>query len=233
MDLLYLFSGGNVYITVIMVMTLLFSFYAQFKVNSTFNNYKRIPNTRNMTGEALAYDLKDKYQMTYLEIERVGGYLSDHYNPKKKSLGLSQEVAGNGTIAALAIVAHEMGHARQDAEKMLFLTLRNNIFPFTNIASNFAIPIFVFGLIFNSISLMNIGIVLFALISMFYLITLPIEINASKRGLAMLKEGNYLSQGELKGARAVLTAAALTYIAALASSIATLLRLLFLRSRND
>ncbi len=233
MDLLYLFSGGNVYITILMVLTLVFSFYAQYKVNRTFNNYKRIPNNRNMTGEALAYDLKEKYQMSYLEIERVGGYLSDHYNPKTKSLGLSQEVSGNGTIAALAIVAHEMGHARQDAEKMLFLKLRNNIFPITNIASNFAIPIFIFGLIFNSINLMNIGIVLFALVSLFYIITLPIEINASKRGLIMLREGNYLNEGELKGARAVLTAAALTYIAALASSIATLLRLLFLRSRND
>lgn len=233
MDLLYLFSGGNIYITIIMVVTLLFSFYAQYKVNSTFNNYKRIPNTRNMTGEALAYDLKNKYQMSYLEIERVGGYLSDHYNPRKKSLGLSNEVSGNGTIAALAIVAHEMGHARQDAEKMLFLRIRNSIFPFTNIASNFAIPIFVFGLIFNSISLMNIGIVLFTIVSIFYIITLPIEINASRRGMDMLREGNYLNSGELKGAKAVLTAAALTYIAALASSIATLLRLLFLRSRND
>lgn len=233
MDLLYLFSGGNIYITIIMVVTLLFSFYAQYKVNSTFNNYKRIPNTRNMTGEALAYDLKNKYQMSYLEIERVGGYLSDHYNPRKKSLGLSNEVSGNGTIAALAIVAHEMGHARQDAEKMLFLRIRNSIFPFTNIASNFAIPIFVFGLIFNSISLMNIGIVLFTIVSFFYIITLPIEINASRRGMDMLREGNYLNSGELKGAKAVLTAAALTYIAALASSIATLLRLLFLRSRND
>lgn len=233
MDLLYLFSGGNFYVTIIMVLTLIFSFYAQFKVNSTFNNFKRIPNSRNITGIDLAEDLKNKFQMSYLEIEKVGGFLSDHYNPKKKSLGLSQEVADNGTIASLAIVAHEMGHARQDAEKMLFLNLRNNIFPLTNIASNMAIPIFVFGLIFNSINLMNIGIVLFALVSLFYVITLPIELNASKRGLIMLREGEYLDEGELKGARAVLSAAALTYIAALASSVATLLRLLFLRSRND
>ncbi len=233
MDLLYLFSGGNVYITIIMVITILFSFYAQFKVKKTFNNYKSIPNSKNITGKMLAEDLKTKFQMTYLGIEKVSGYLSDHYNPKSKSLGLSDEVSNMSTVASLAIVAHEMGHARQDAENMLFLKLRNNVFPITNIASNMAIPIFIFGLIFNSNNLMNIGIVLFALVSLFYLITLPIELNASQRGMNMLKEGQYLNEGELKGARAVLSAAALTYIAALASSIATLLRLIFLRSRND
>ncbi|MDD2370726.1 MAG: zinc metallopeptidase [Firmicutes bacterium] len=233
MDLYYLFSGGNVYITIIMVVTLLFSFYAQYKVKSTFNNYKSIPNSKNITGEMLALELKNKFQMSYLGIERVGGYLSDHYNPKSKSLGLSQEVANKSTVASLAIVAHEMGHAKQDADNMLFLKLRNNMFPITNIASNMAIPIFFFGLIFNSNNLMNLGIILFALVSLFYVITLPIEINASKRGLNMLKEGQYLNEGEIKGARAVLSAAALTYIAALASSVATLLRLMFLRSRND
>lgn len=233
MDLLYLFSGGNIYITIIMVVTLIFSFYAQFKVKSTFNNYRKIPNSSNMTGEALAYDLRGKYNMSNLEIERVGGYLSDHYNPRKKSLGLSAEVAGNISIASLAIVAHEIGHARQDADNMFFLKLRNNLFPVTNIASNMAIPIFLFGLIFNSVNLMNIGIVLFAIVSIFYIITLPIEFDASKRGMIMLKEGNYLNDGELRGARSVLSAAALTYVAALASSIATLLRLMFLRSRND
>ncbi len=233
MDLLYLFSGGNVYITIIMVITLLFSLYAQYKVKKTFNTYKSIPNSNKLTGEMLAIDLKSKFQMSYLGIEKVSGYLNDHYNPKSKSLGLSDEVANKSTIASLAIVAHEMGHAKQDADNMFFLKIRNKIFPFTNIASNMAIPIFIFGLIFNSINLMNIGIVLFALVSLFYILTLPIELNASKRGLYMLKEGQYLNEGELKGARAVLSAAALTYIAALASSIATLLRLIFLRSRSD
>lgn len=233
MNLLYFFSGGNIYITIIMIVTILFSFYAQFKVNSTFNNFKKIPNEKGITGEDLANDLKNKFQMSYLSIGRTGGILSDHYNPKEKSLGLSDEVATRNSVASLAIVAHEMGHARQDAENMLFLKLRNNLFPLTNIASNLAIPIFIFGLFFNSVNLMNLGIILFAIVSLFYLITLPIEINASKRGLVMLQEGKYLNEGELKGAKNVLTAAALTYIAALASSLATLLRLLFLRSRND
>ena len=232
MDIYYFLSGGNFWITIIFIITFLFSIYAQMKVNSTYKNYSKVPAENGMTGEALAYDLKSRFGMDYLGVARVPGVLSDHYNPKTKQLGLSQEVAGNHSVAALAIVAHEMGHARQDAENMAFLKFRNSIFPITNIASNAAIPIFLIGLFWGFGPLMSLGIILFSLVSAFYLITLPIEFNASRRGLELLKSGNYLSDNELRGARAVLTAAALTYVAALASSLATLLRLLFLSNRR-
>lgn len=232
MDIFYWLSGGNIVISLLFIGTMVFSVYAQMKVHRTFKRFSTIPNEKSITGEALAEDLKNRYGMTELSITRVAGFLSDHYNPKTKSLGLSGEVAGNHSVASLAIVAHEMGHARQDAENMPFLKLRNAVFPITNIASNAALPIFLIGFWLSSINLMDVGILLFGVVSFFYVITLPIEINASKRGLAMLMEGNYLNSGEIKGAKKVLMAAALTYIAALASSLITLLRLLFLRSNR-
>lgn len=232
MDLIYFISGGNAWITIVFIATFVFSLYAQIKVKTTFTRYSKVPAERGITGEALAHDLKARFGMDGLGITQVPGVLSDHYNPKTKELGLSREVAGNHSIAALAIVAHEMGHARQDAENMAFLKFRNNIFPLTNFASNAAIPIFLIGLFWGFGILMSLGILLFSVVSAFYLITLPIEFNASRRGMKLLRSGGYLNESELKGARTVLTAAALTYIAALASSLATLLRLLFLSNRR-
>lgn len=225
-------SGGNIYIGILFIGTMIFSIYAQMKVHSTFREYSKVPTDRNLSGVDLAQDLKERFGMDDLSIDLTPGLLTDHYNPKTKSLGLSQDVAGNRSIASLAIVAHEMGHARQHAERMAFLRFRNQIFPVTNLASNAAIPIFLLGLWIGSAGMMNIGVLLFGLVSLFYLVTLPIEIDASKRGLAMLVNGGYLNSTELKGARSVLNAAALTYIAALASSLATLMRLLFLNSRR-
>lgn len=233
MDLLYFIGGGSPLLTLLYVGTFFFSIYAQMKVQSAFRTYSRIPNARQLTGMGLAASLKNSYSMEELSIEGVQGTLSDHYNPKTKSLGLSREVAEGASVAALAIVAHEMGHARQDAESMPFLRFRNAVFPLTNIASNAALPIFLLGFWLGAGNLMDIGILLFGIVALFYLVTLPIEVNASKRGLAMLAQGGYLQgEEELRGARHVLQAAALTYIAALASSVVTVLRLLFLRSRR-
>lgn len=226
-----LFSG-NIWIDILFFAGIIFSIFAQIRVNTAYNKYSKIANSIGLTGLNAAYQLKGHFAMDYLNINKVPGSLSDHYNPKDKSLGLSEGVADNSSIASLAIVAHEMGHARQDAEKMVILKIRNSVFPVANIASNAAIPLFIIGLLFSLPIFMDIGIILFALVSGFYLLTLPLEINASSRGIKMLREGNYLNEGEIKGAKAVLSAAALTYIAALASALITLFRLLVLRSRN-
>ena len=226
------FFSGNVYIDILFLLGIGFSIFAQVKVQSTYKKFSGIPNSKGMSGMDVAVDLRNHFGMDYLKINNVPGTLSDHFNPKDKSLGLSDGVANNKSIASLAIVAHEMGHARQDAENMSIIKIRNFVFPFANIASNAAIPLFIIGLIFSFSALMNIGIILFVIVAIFYLLTLPLEINASSRGLKMLKEGNYLNSGEINGARSVLTAAALTYIAALASAILTVLRLLALRSRR-
>ena len=226
------FFSGNVYVDLLFFVGILFSVYAQIKVQSTYKKYSNIPNSRGLSGMETAVDLKYLFGMDYLKINNVSGTLSDHFNPKDKSLGLSDGVANNKSIASLAIVAHEMGHARQDAESMAIIKLRSFVYPVASIASNMAIPLFIIGLIFSYTQLMNIGIILFVVVALFYLLTLPLEINASTRGLKMLQEGNYLNSGEIKGAKSVLTAAALTYIAALAAAVITLLRLLVLRSRR-
>lgn len=226
------FFSGNAFVDILFFVGIIFSIYAQFKVQSTYKKYSGIDNSRGISGMEIASELKNKFGMDYLKLKNISGNLTDHFNPKDKSLGLSDGVANNRSIASLAIVAHEMGHARQDAENMLIIRIRSIVYPLSSIASNAAIPLFIFGLIFSYTPLMNIGIILFVIVALFYLLTLPLEINASSRGLKMLREGNYLNEGEIKGARSVLTAAALTYVAALASAIITLLRLFALRSRR-
>lgn len=219
------FGYWSVPMLIIFIGIIIFSIYAQGKIKKTYKRFSEVPNRRGLTGRDLAEDLKIRYQMLDLGVNSVSGELTDHFDPRNNTLGLSDGVANNATIASLAIVAHEMGHARQNAEKSVLFKIRTAILPVLQISSQMAIPLILFGFIFNWMNLVLFGIIAYAVIALFQIVTVPMEIDASKRGLKILQEGNYLDDGELKGAKSVLSAAALTYIAALAATLFQLLRL--------
>lgn len=214
---------------------LLLALYAQFKVSSTYNRWKQVNSRAHMTGAQVARAILDGNGCGDVAIERVGGSLTDHYDPEGGVLRLSSEVYGGSSIAALGVAAHEAGHAIQDAQDYKPMRIRANLVPLANIGSNMAIPLFMLGLIMSWEPLTKIGILCFSFAVLFYLVTLPVEFDASRRAVAVLADG-YLPQDEVKGVRAVLSAAALTYVAAALQAILQLLRLLLLagnRRRDD
>ncbi len=203
---------------------------AQGNVTSTFNKYSKVANSRGYTGADVARMLLQQNGIYDVKVERIGGSLTDHYDPTKKILRLSDTVYGSKSVAALGVAAHETGHAVQHAKGYAPLALRSAIFPVVSFSSKFAMPLFIIGILIGgliqSYTLAFAGAILFACVVAFQIITLPVEFNASSRALRMLEDYNYLEQGEVVGARKVLTAAAMTYVAAAASSIVQLLRLL-------
>lgn len=201
---------------------LLLALWAQFRVNSTFSKYSEVGTHRGYTAEQAARILLDENNLQSVRIEHVSGHLSDHYDPRDKVLRLSDSVMNSTSVAALGVAAHEAGHAVQDANGYKPLVLRSAMAPVVSIGSNLAIPLFILGLIFAWEPLVNLGIILFSLI------TLPVEFDASRRALATLEGNSLLDSDELTGARRVLNAAALTYVAAALQSILNLLRLLIL-----
>lgn len=219
----------------ILIPALLFALYWQFKVKSTYRKYQ-VPNRRALTGAQAAEQLLRSAGINDVRIEGIAGEMTDHYDPKAKVIRLSQGVYGSTTISAVGIACHEAGHAVQHAGGYVPLKLRNTIIPVCNIGSALGVPLAFVGLIFDFSFLIYIGIGLYALIALFQLLTLPVEVNASRRALAVIEEHGLLSEEEYPGAKKVLTAAAMTYLAALISSLASLLRfaLIFLgRRRND
>jgi len=210
---------------------LLLALYAQFKVSSTFNRYKQVPSRVHMTGAEIARAILDGNGCRDVRIERVSGSLTDHYDPKGGVLRLSSEVYGSTSVAALGVAAHEAGHAIQDAQDYAPLRIRANLVPIANIGSNMAIPLFMLGLLFSWEPLLKVGIFAFAFSVLFYLVTLPVEFNASSRAVTVLASG-YLPQDEVRGVKAVLSAAALTYVAAALQAVLQLLRLVLLAGRR-
>lgn len=203
---------------------------AQGNVSSTFNRYSKVSNSRGYTGADVAKMLLQQNGIYDVTVEHIKGNLTDHYDPIKKVLRLSDSVYGSRSVAALGVAAHETGHAVQHAKGYVPLTIRSAIFPVVNFSSRIAMPLFIIGLLIgsmiNSYSLALAGAVLFAVVVAFQIITLPVEFNASSRALRMLEDYNYLDTGEVAGARKVLSAAAMTYVAAAAASLVQLLRLL-------
>ena len=210
---------------VFLIPALILSVYAQFKVNSTFNRYSQVASQRGMTGYDVARYILDKNGLYHVSIERVDGHLSDHYDPRSKVIRLSSSVYSDRSIAALGVAAHEVGHAIQHDIGYWPLYARNTIIPVTQIGSYLSIPIFLLGLIVSSSTFIQIGILLFIAIVFFQIVTLPVEYNASHRAVAVLAGDGILSTNELKGTKKVLSAAALTYVAAV-MAIFQLLRLL-------
>ncbi len=213
---------------------LLLAMYAQYKVQSAYNQWLKISNSRGMTGYDAARYLLSANQLGDVAIEGIPGKLTDNYDPRDKKLHLSQEVANGRSVAALAIVAHEVGHAVQDAQGYGPMKLRGAIVPAISIGSWVGPIMFLIGLLFGLTSLAWLGIILFAGTALFALITLPVELNASARALSMLRsDGMIANETEIDGAKNVLTAAALTYVAALAQTLLTLLYYVFLLTGSN
>ncbi len=217
----------------IMVPVIVFAFICQLKVNSNYKKFSKIANSRGMTGADAAYNLLRINGITDVKIRKIQGNLTDHYNPQTKEICLSEGVFGSRSIAAVGIACHEAGHACQHAVGYFPLKIRNAVIPATKFGSTLGIPLALFGIIFNFEPLIYVGIILYSIVALFQLITLPVEFNASKRALQTISANGFLVGEEYNGAKKVLTAAALTYVAALASSLATLLRLLIVARRND
>jgi len=207
---------------------LLLALYAQFKVQSAYGRYSRIRNRLGIEGVRAAEILLRHNDLYNVNIEGVPGYLTDHYDPRSKTLRLSAGVARVPSIAALGIVAHEVGHATQDAENYFPLKLRAGLVPVVNLGSWLGPILFILGWLLNAFDLAALGLILFSLGAVFALVTLPVEFNASRRALKMLQETGLVTREELRGVKSVLSAAALTYVAALAQAISTLLYYAFL-----
>lgn len=221
---------------ILIIPALILALYAQFKVQSTFQKYLRVGSSSNLTGAQVARELLDKNQLHNVPVEITPGNLSDHYDPRRRILRLSPEVYHGRSLAALGVAAHETGHAIQHANEYIPLNIRNAVFPVASFGSSLAFPLFFIGLILGrgGLFLMDLGIILFSVAVLFQVLTLPVEFNASSRALQMLEGGGYLSRGqEIAGARKVLSAAALTYLAATAMAVLQLLRLLVLRGSRD
>ncbi len=206
---------------------LLLAFYAQFKVSSAYNKYLRVENWLGLTGLDVAQRLLQATGLPHVKLESARGRLSDHYDPRSKTLRLSQPVARGRSIAAASIVAHEVGHALQDAKGYAPLKLRAGLVPVASLGSWLGPILFFLGLFFHP-NLAWIGVGLFGLAAVFTLITLPVEFNASRRALELLRVYQLADGRQMAGAKKVLDAAALTYIAALAQALSTLLYYVFL-----
>lgn len=219
----------------LLVIGMLLSLAASAKLKSTFAKYRRIRSASGLTGEQAARRILQAAGITDVQVRAVPGSLTDHYDPRTKTVNLSQDIYGQSSLAAVGVAAHECGHAIQHAVHYGPLEIRSAIVPAANLGSSLSWPLFFLGLVMSIKPLITAGIVLFSLAVLFQLVTLPVEINASSRALHMLESTGILGREENYGARKVLTAAALTYVAALAASILQLLRLIILAGgrRND
>lgn len=220
---------------ILVLPALFFAMYAQFKVQSTFARYLRERSYAGLTGAQVARQILNENGLHHINVERTGGRLADHYDPRTGTVRLSPDVYSGTSVAALGVAAHEVGHAVQHARGYAPLGLRTSLFPVANIGSQMAFPLFIMGYLFSFDVLMLVGIWFFIAALAFQVITLPVEFNASRRAMAALQSGGYLTQAEVPKAKAVLSAAALTYVAAAAVSATQLIRLLILRGhrRND
>ena len=220
------------YYLLLVVPALLLSIFAQIKVKSTFSKYSSKMSQRNITGtEAASYLLKAN-DITDVKLSRIKGDLTDHYDPTDKTLRLSDSTYNSSSIAAIGVAAHETGHAIQHAKKYGPLNFRRFLVPVANIGSQFGPWLAVLGIAMSFPILTDIGIVLFSGAVLFYLVTLPVEFNASNRAMKILKQNQVLSDEELKGVKKVLSAAAMTYVASALVAMANLLRLILL-SKNQ
>ena len=225
----------------VLIPAMIFAFWAQFKVNSTFNKYAKVYNRRGLTGAEAARRVLDANGLYHVTVERVHGRLTDHYDPKANVIRLSDTVYGSTGIAAVGVAAHEAGHAVQHAQGYVPIKVRAAIIPLTRFGSFLAMPLFLIGIFMSYGSylgygigtiFMVTGILFFSFSTLFQLVTLPTEFNASARAMKALEDGGLLADDELPAAKATLSAAAMTYVAALASSLASLLRLILIFNRR-
>ncbi len=212
---------------------LLLSIYAQYKVSSTFNKYSQVLSSRGTTGADVAGTILRRNNLA-VKVEPVAGNLSDHYDPQSRTVRLSESVFRSNSISAIGVAAHEVGHALQHRDHYGLLEIRHKLVPVTNFSSSASFPILLIGFFLNNLGLVYLGIILFSVVVLFHLVTLPVEINASRRAVALLSENGLVSNAELPGVKSVLGAAALTYLAATLSAVSSLLYyLLIFTGGND
>lgn len=219
------FYGFDIYYFLLVIPAVIFSMWAQAKVNSTFNQYSRVTTYSRMTGFEAARRILDANGLRHVHIERVAGNLTDHYDPRTNVIRLSDSVYSSNSVAAIGVAAHEAGHAVQYAVNYTPIKIRSSILPVCQIGSQISWPLIIFGFFMNSQMVVNIGLIMFASISVFQFVTLPVELNASNRAMDALALSGSITDSELYGVEKVLKAAAMTYVAALAVSLAQLLRL--------
>ena len=221
---------------ILLILAIIIPLIASLNVKSTFKKYSQVRSERGMTGAEAARQLLLDNGITDVTIEQIAGNLTDHYDPRSNTIRLSQSVYGSDSVAAVGVAMHEAGHALQYAQNYAPVRLRNAIVKSTNICSNGSSLLIMLGILFSAKGLGNtlltIGIILFCAVIFFQLVTLPVEFNASGRAVRSLQHGGILSAEEQEGVKKVLTAAAMTYVAAVASSILTLLRLLMIRGHR-
>jgi Zn-dependent membrane protease YugP len=213
---------------ILLLPAMILAFYAQTKVTSTFEKYLRVPARSQMTGADVAREILRRSGIDDVSVQIQGGRLSDHYDPRRKVLRLSSDVYNGRSLAAIGVAAHECGHAIQHDVGYIPLALRNTIVPIAGFGSQMAFPLFFIGLLFSAESLMMLGILLFSAAVLFQVVTLPVEYNASNRAVAILEGHGFIEKSELGPVKAVLGAAALTYVAATMMAVMQLLRLLVL-----
>ena len=223
------------YYWIILVPAMLIALLAQINVSSTFNRYSRIASRRGLTGAQAAEEVLKAHGVYGVRITRVSGKLTDHYDPRTNTIRLSDAVYGSTSIASVGVAAHEAGHAVQYAQEYGPIKLRGAIIPVCNFSSQISILLIILGFVLYSRPLFAVGVVLFAVAAFFQVVTLPVEFNASRRAIQSLRDTHMLDDQELRGAKKVLGAAAMTYVAALLVSIAQLLRyiLAFNSRRRD
>ena len=229
---------------VLLVPALLLAMWAQYKVKSAYKKYAKVGVRSGLTGADVAGLILRDASITVTAdaqsypagsacgLECIGGEMTDHYDPRTRTLRLSRDVYHGRTVAAIGIAAHEVGHALQHANAYAPLSLRNVVYPVCGLGSQLAFPLFFIGFFFRFGLLLQLGIILYTTAVFFTVLTLPVEFNASRRALRILKAGNYLDAGELTGARKVLSAAAMTYVAAAVMAIMQLVRMLLLSERR-
>lgn len=230
-----MFFYYDYYYLILVIPAILIAMWAQVKVQTTFNKYSKVRATRGYTAAQIVRTILDDNGLHDVSVERVTGNLTDHYDPKSNVIRLSDSVYNSTSVAAIGVAAHEAGHAIQHAKQYVPIKIRSAIIPVSQIGSSLSIPLILLGLFFSFRPLVIGGIILFSFVAVFQFVTLPVEFNASRRALETLENREYLYGEELKGAKKTLSAAAMTYVAALLVSLMQLLRLvlLFGRRNND
>ena len=219
---------------ILVIIAMLLSLFASYGVKTTYARYQKMKTARGITGAEAARRVLDMHGLQHIRIERISGELTDHFDPRNNVIRLSDSTYNDTSVAAVGVAAHEAGHAVQHATGYVPIKVRNAIVPVVNIGNQLAMPLFVIGLLLNYLNLAYIGVILFSFALVFQLVTLPVELNASSRAIKILDSSMLLYEDEIGPAKKVLKAAAMTYVAAVASTALQLLRLLLiLNGRRD
>jgi len=218
---------------ILIIPALILTMIAQNRVQSAYRKYSKVRNMRGMTGAEAAMHILRRNGLHDVKVEMTQGTLSDHYDPRSRVVRLSPGIYQGNSIASIAVAAHECGHAIQHHMGYVPLSFRSAFFPVVNLSSKAAVPIIILGFFLQSVGLMDVGIILFSVVVVFHLITLPVEFNASSRAIVQIEENGFLAVEEVSGAKKVLNAAALTYVASAAMAAMQLLRFIILRNARD